>query len=270
MLGSGRSTKRGGRVLDVGMGEDVLGAHRRDATHTWTHTDMMKGSRVRVRVHASVSVPQSATAVPALPVGCRAASASAEMRIRTSIRLPGFLQAAGACSAERAGLRLRTLLAIAVQQRPRVRPRWGVHVAEGADAASNDRVGARIVGGPFSAARLRRDSARRRIGQKEPTRYAGCALDFAVAHPRARVEEARATLSQHPVGTDQSTGRKDGVLAPGVRRQHGRACPRANGCCGPWGDVMAGCRWRVLRAFRSGPWRRRYGCAKRCRSSCKA
>ena len=133
MLGSGRSTKRGGRVLGAVSWENVLGAHRRDATHTHTHTDMMKGSRVRVRVYTSVSVPQSATAVPALPVGCRAASAAAEMRIRTSTRVPRFLQADGACSAQRAGLRLRTLLAVAVQQRPRVRPRWGVHVAEGAD-----------------------------------------------------------------------------------------------------------------------------------------
>ena len=64
---------------------------------------------------------------------CRAASAAAEMRSRTSTRVPGFLQAAGACPAERAGLLLRTLLVVAFQPRPRVRPRWGVHVAEGAD-----------------------------------------------------------------------------------------------------------------------------------------
>ena len=58
------------------------------------------------------------------------------------------------------------------------------------------------------------------------------------------------TLSHRPVGADQSTDRKDGVLAPGARRRLGSACPRANGCCGPWGDVMAGV--QVAHAARVG------------------
>ena len=251
--------------------ENVLDAHRRDATYTCTHTDMMKGSRVRVRVPASVSVPQSATAVPAVPVGCRAASASAEMRIRTSTRVPGFLQAAGACPAERAGLPLRTLLVIAAQPRPRVRPRWGVHVAEGADVGHIKR--------PCWC------SHRRWAVQRRPTKKR-------LGAQKDRPERAdplgglRGRLRRGPPPCSCRGSAAD-VVTPSSRRgsvhRPKRWCP-SPGCQATTRPCVPSCE-RLLRSLgrrdgrgaggaccarRSGPWRRRYGCAKRCRSSCKA
>ena len=123
MPGSGRRTKRGDACWAPCRG--IIRARRPSTrrTHTHTRTDTTEGSRVRVRVHASVSVPCSATAAPALPFGCRAASTTAESEARTSIRVPRFLPAAGACSAKGRRCAPCTLLVVAVQLRPRIRPR---------------------------------------------------------------------------------------------------------------------------------------------------